>query len=226
MRSGKLLASASSNSTKCAELYMVFSLPGTIGRSRNIRRHPAFLPQSSPNLPPGFPRMRMRMRMRMRGGVWGGGNSGICLLTWKSDEQNSGTNGDCSKRATAMSPFRNPRHGAHFRRPEAPRPSPSRRGYGRRHQAWRLLVLHETPYCVGWPYNWHRGLPVEAVVADHLVPLQLWQSNPAKAEAQLRDRLMTRSTKPPEQWVLDAWSLDNGQPLCLACHGRKSRLER
>jgi len=107
-----------------------------------------------------------------------------------------------------------------------PRLAPSRRGYGRQHERWRRMVLNRKPYCVGWPYNWHRGAPVEATVADHVIPLRYWDAKPELARIMLARALAKRQGYAERDVELAAWSLDNGQGLCAQCHGRKSILER
>lgn len=47
----------------------------------------------------------------------------------------------------------------------APRQSPSKRGYGRRHQAWRLMVLARSPICSTDDCN------EVATEAHHLTPI-------------------------------------------------------
>jgi 5-methylcytosine-specific restriction endonuclease McrA len=48
---------------------------------------------------------------------------------------------------------------------EARRPSAAKRGYGRMHQRWRLLILHRDPIC--------RKCGVESSIeADHIVPVE------------------------------------------------------
>jgi 5-methylcytosine-specific restriction protein A len=85
------------------------------------------------------------------------------------------------------------------------RGSAAKRGYGRRHEKWRSMILARDPLCMiqklcGRGLNrpgepWH--LPAPSTVADHIV--QLDQGGD--------------------------WSLQNGQGCCKPCHDWKTRLE-
>ena len=83
---------------------------------------------------------------------------------------------------------------AEYRRQDQFRGSAASRGYDARHRKWRKLVLARVPFCRGWPTGSHGEHPVPSTVADHVVPL---------AEG-------------------GTWDLENGQGLCVSCHGRKS----
>src|SRR5262245_17888844 len=102
-----------------------------------------------------------------------------------------------------------------------------KRGYGRRHEAWRRLVLQKHPLCVGWPFSHGECHPLtEATVADHIVALELWARDPARAAHALLVVLRERELITDNNAIaLDAWSLDNGQGLCALCHGKKTRNE-
>lgn len=72
------------------------------------------------------------------------------------------------------------------------RESASRRGYDRRHQLWRKIVIARHPICTGC------GERLSAV-GDHIRDLDTFApSDPA------------------------AWNLENGTGLCVSCHGQKS----
>jgi len=115
---------------------------------------------------------------------------------------------------------------AHARGRELRRGSPASRGYDRRHQAWRAVVLARHPLCLGWPRGLHPPLaPVPATVADHVVPLRDWDRDPVWARGKLAAFLIADGhAAGPED--LAAWSLENGAGLCASCHARKSREER
>jgi len=81
-------------------------------------------------------------------------------------------------------------------KPADRRLSPSKRGYGKRHQRWRQLVLARD----NWICQEHkrRGEIVAGSHADHIVPLH-------------------RGGAP--------FDLANGQTLCSTCHARKTATE-
>jgi 5-methylcytosine-specific restriction protein A len=82
--------------------------------------------------------------------------------------------------------------GAH----EQERGSACARGYGRRHQAWRLDVLKRDLFtCVQCG---HLDTDISRMEADHIVPLVAGGA---------------------------ALDLENGQTLCVACHSRKTQRE-
>jgi 5-methylcytosine-specific restriction protein A len=76
---------------------------------------------------------------------------------------------------------------------EARRGTPAERGYGYQWQQLRRRVLSGEPLCVD-PFGRHRDVPVVATDVDHIVA---------------RDRGGDDS-------------IDNLQPLCHACHSRKT----
>ena len=73
--------------------------------------------------------------------------------------------------------------------------SRSLRGYGRRWQRYRLLYLAEHPLCSD---SSHGARPVAATVVDHRIP--------HRGDYDLM------------------WDERNHQPLCAACHSRKTVL--
>jgi 5-methylcytosine-specific restriction protein A len=89
------------------------------------------------------------------------------------------------------------------------RGSAAKRGYGRRHEKWRAMILARDPLCMiqkmcgrsldrpGEPAH----LPAPSTVADHKKPLD--PANPLAGD----------------------WSLENGQGACKACHDWKTRQE-
>lgn len=82
------------------------------------------------------------------------------------------------------------------------RGSAASRGYGRRHERWRKMILARDPLCMIQKLC-GRGispdaLPAPATHADHIVPVR------AGGE----------------------WSMENGQGACQRCHGWKTALER
>jgi 5-methylcytosine-specific restriction protein A len=79
------------------------------------------------------------------------------------------------------------------KRYDARRGSASSRGYGRRHEKWRRLVIARDPLCT-INILCDKALPAPSMDADHKIPL-----------AQGGD-----------------WSLENGQGACHACHSYKT----
>ena len=75
------------------------------------------------------------------------------------------------------------------------RGSAASRGYDRRHEKWRLLILHRDPLCK--IAHFCGGL-APSTVADHVIPI--------------RDGG-------------DRFSLDNGQGSCESCHNWKRSME-
>jgi hypothetical protein len=97
------------------------------------------------------------------------------------------------------------------------------RGYTKRqHAPWAKSVKQKHPLCVGYPWGFHGGFLVQSVAADHIVPLAEWDRAPERAAEALQAILAARGEIAD---LLHPWSLDNGQGLCLLCHGRKSRDE-
>ncbi len=43
--------------------------------------------------------------------------------------------------------------------------------YGPEHRRLRRIVLHEEPWCVGYPIGIHDGAPVRTTQLDHKTPL-------------------------------------------------------
>ena len=79
---------------------------------------------------------------------------------------------------------------------DADRPSPSRRGYGRRWRKLRAMYLSHHPLCED-PFDLHGDMPPVATEVDHIIPKRSGGS--------------------------DAW--DNLQALCKPCHSRKTAVE-
>lgn len=116
---------------------------------------------------------------------------------------------------------------AHARGRARERGSPSSRGYGRHHQAWRAVILARDPLCLGWPRGTHPATrPTPATIADHVIPLRTWATDPVHAQHRLFAFRAAHGqpTLHPGSW--GAWSLENGAGLCVTCHARKSREER
>ncbi len=88
------------------------------------------------------------------------------------------------------------------------RPSPSKRGYGRTHEKWRLLVLAADPVC-----HW----PVEDV------PSLRYKREPLKClqPATIADHIKPRSLYPEL-----AYEPSNGQGLCTTHHNAKGSEEK
>jgi hypothetical protein len=107
---------------------------------------------------------------------------------------------------------------------ERARGSAHARGYTKRqHVPWRTMVLATHPVCMGYPLGKGACRPfTPATVADHIVPLSLWDRDPAMAQTLLLKALRARGLEPN---ALDPWSLDNGQGLCASCHNAKTRAE-
>jgi 5-methylcytosine-specific restriction protein A len=109
---------------------------------------------------------------------------------------------------------------ASHRRAQAIRGTAARRGYDARHRRWRLLVLAHGPLCVPCLAQ---GRVESATVADHVIPLAEWSQDPVGARRRLAKVLTDRG----RAWdCLDAWSLDNGQGLCVWCHNAKTAREK
>lgn len=105
----------------------------------------------------------------------------------------------------------------------ARRGSSSSRGYGAKHQKWRLEVLAKDPICRGWPRGDRRHL-VPATEADHIVPIRI--SSRERARQLVLERIgrvgVLEFDEAPvwERWI--RFSMLNGQGLCRRCHGAKS----
>ena len=76
------------------------------------------------------------------------------------------------------------------------RPSPSKRGYGRRWRRLRSMYLSQQPLCED-PFGVHGDEPPVATEVDHIVPRSAGGT--------------------------DAW--ENLQALCKSCHSRKTASE-
>jgi len=76
------------------------------------------------------------------------------------------------------------------------RGSASSRGYGRRHEKWRKLILNRDPLC-RINVKCSKDLPAPSTVADHIIPLSKGGS----------------------------WRDDNGQGCCEPCHNWKRSQE-
>lgn len=108
------------------------------------------------------------------------------------------------------------------REDQVQRGTAAQRGYDAGHRTWRGHVLARDPWCRD-PDRRHPEVRVPSLVADHIVPLRVWEQDPARARAALLAILRERGS---EGTTLTAWSLRNGQGLCLACHNAKARSER
>lgn len=104
------------------------------------------------------------------------------------------------------------------------------RGDAARDRRWRELVLAAHPVC-GDPERAHPGVVRASTVADHVVPLREWEARrrPSQtvfmpAALALAKILAARGIRADMQ-QLGAWSLENGQGLCSACHAVKAGLE-
>lgn len=105
------------------------------------------------------------------------------------------------------------------------------RGYDARHRRWRELVLAAHPICVD-PERAHPDMVRASTMADHVVPLREWEDPRRSSQAPMFTRaaialakiLAARGIKADMQ-QLGAWSLENGQGLCAACHAVKSGRE-
>lgn len=104
------------------------------------------------------------------------------------------------------------------------RGSARQRGYDRRHEAWRLAVRAASgPLCTD-PDRRHPDRPIIGTVADHVVPLTVWQRD-ARAAAHALALVLTARGVTFTGEDLDAWSLHNGQWLCAPCHLAKTMRE-
>lgn len=87
--------------------------------------------------------------------------------------------------------------GEHPRRQfDRARGSAASRGYGRRHEKWRKLVLHRDPLCkINKTPGCTAELPRPSTIADHVTPVNAGGD----------------------------WAMENGQGACEPCHNWKTR---
>lgn len=107
------------------------------------------------------------------------------------------------------------------------RGSAASRGYGRRHEKWRLLILHRDPLCKIAKIC--KG-EAPSTIADHVIPLR---STWAKLTPDQRERVRQffcagyYGLVDPEAALKQyLWAEENGQGACQACHNWKTRMER
>jgi 5-methylcytosine-specific restriction endonuclease McrA len=112
------------------------------------------------------------------------------------------------------------------------RGSAAARGYDRRHEKWRKLVLARDPLCRIQKLcgkGAKRELPDPATVADHVIPLRAtW----AQLSLEQRGRVMSLfgthdflTMDPKDALRQYVWTMENGQGACRLCHDAKTREE-
>lgn len=103
------------------------------------------------------------------------------------------------------------------------RGSAASRGYGRRHENWRKLVLHRHPICAIARICGGRA---PSTIADHVIPLRSrWLDLTAEQKARVMGfyRAGFAALDPEEALRNYLWSLENGQGSCKPCHEWKTR---